>query len=113
MMIASSSNGRTADSDSVNLGSSPGEAAIKKTPRQRGFFGVVSPDENQDLVRNRKLASAREQKREAYEDERGPRKVRGNLQSRRSSHKKPPRQRGFFILAGLFKVSFEGHGGKA
>lgn len=38
MMIASSSNGRTADSDSVNLGSSPGEAAIKKTPRQRGFF---------------------------------------------------------------------------
>lgn len=26
-MIASSSNGRTADSDSVNLGSNPGEAA--------------------------------------------------------------------------------------
>ena len=27
LKIASSSNGRTADSDSVNLGSSPGEAA--------------------------------------------------------------------------------------
>ena len=37
MMIASSSNGRTADSDSVNLGSSPGEAAIK-TPASAGFF---------------------------------------------------------------------------
>lgn len=30
-MFASSSNGRTADSDSVNLGSNPGEAANKKT----------------------------------------------------------------------------------
>lgn len=37
MMIASSSNGRTADSDSVNLGSSPGEAAIKN-PRVSGVF---------------------------------------------------------------------------
>ncbi len=30
-MYASSSNGRTADSDSVNLGSSPGEAANVKS----------------------------------------------------------------------------------
>lgn len=29
--------------------------------------------ENQDLVRNRKLSSAKEEKRETYEDERGPR----------------------------------------
>ena len=36
--IASSSNGRTADSDSVNLGSNPGEAANKKTPRCGRFF---------------------------------------------------------------------------
>ena len=39
MIIASSSNGRTADSDSVNLGSSPGEAANKKSrPVEGGFF---------------------------------------------------------------------------
>ena len=38
MTIASSSNGRTADSDSVNLGSSPGEAAIKKSHLKGGFF---------------------------------------------------------------------------
>ncbi len=35
--IASSSNGRTADSDSVNLGSSPGEAATNEPPKG-GFF---------------------------------------------------------------------------
>ena len=35
-MIASSSNGRTADSDSVNLGSSPGEAANMNT--RKGVF---------------------------------------------------------------------------
>ena len=44
--IASSSNGRTADSDSVNLGSSPGEAA-KKTPRVGAFFDVSSMGSNQ------------------------------------------------------------------
>ncbi len=33
---------------------------------------MAPPDENQDLVRNRKLASAIGKKREAYEDERGP-----------------------------------------
>ena len=37
-MNASSSNGRTADSDSVNLGSSPGEAANKKSHPCGGFF---------------------------------------------------------------------------
>lgn len=37
-MIASSSNGRTADSDSVNLGSNPGEAANKKTALERAVF---------------------------------------------------------------------------
>ena len=37
-MIASSSNGRTADSDSVNLGSNPGEAANKKTALKRAVF---------------------------------------------------------------------------
>ncbi len=36
--IASSSNGRTADSDSVNLGSSPGEAANKKASLCGRFF---------------------------------------------------------------------------
>lgn len=36
--IASSSNGRTADSDSVNLGSSPGEAAIKKATLAVAIF---------------------------------------------------------------------------
>ena len=36
--IASSSNGRTADSDSVNLGSNPGEAANFKDVRQRVCF---------------------------------------------------------------------------
>lgn len=36
--IASSSNGRTADSDSVNLGSNPGEAANFRDVRQRGYF---------------------------------------------------------------------------
>ncbi len=37
--FASSSNGRTADSDSVNLGSSPGEAAIiPKSPDFSGLF---------------------------------------------------------------------------
>ena len=36
--IASSSNGRTADSDSVNLGSNPGEAANKKNAPLRAFF---------------------------------------------------------------------------
>ena len=36
--IASSSNGRTADSDSVNLGSNPGEAANKKAPLKGRFF---------------------------------------------------------------------------
>ena len=35
---ASSSNGRTADSDSVNLGSSPGEAAITEALIFQGFF---------------------------------------------------------------------------
>ncbi len=44
--IASSSNGRTADSDSVNLGSSPGEAA-KKPPRVGAFFDVSSMGSNQ------------------------------------------------------------------
>ena len=39
-MIASSSNGRTADSDSVNLGSSPGEAANKKNPPEMVDFVV-------------------------------------------------------------------------
>ena len=38
LKIASSSNGRTADSDSVNLGSSPGEAANKKTSLCGRFF---------------------------------------------------------------------------
>ena len=38
--IASSSNGRTADSDSVNLGSSPGEAATNEPPKG-GFFLVA------------------------------------------------------------------------
>ena len=38
MIIASSSNGRTADSDSVNLGSSPGEAANKKAAPLRAVF---------------------------------------------------------------------------
>ena len=37
-MSASSSNGRTADSDSVNLGSSPGEAANKKASLCGSFF---------------------------------------------------------------------------
>ena len=37
-MIASSSNGRTADSDSVNLGSSPGEAANKNTTFEEVFL---------------------------------------------------------------------------
>ena len=36
--IASSSNGRTADSDSVNLGSNPGEAANFKDVWQRVCF---------------------------------------------------------------------------
>ena len=36
--IASSSNGRTVDSDSVNLGSNPGEAANKKNAPLRAFF---------------------------------------------------------------------------
>ena len=40
--FASSSNGRTADSDSVNLGSSPGEAAIiPKSPDFSGRFYVI------------------------------------------------------------------------
>ncbi len=48
LQIASSSNGRTADSDSVNLGSNPGEAANKKSRQEGGFFyGVAPPDENQ------------------------------------------------------------------
>ena len=38
--IASSSNGRTADSDSVNLGSSPGEAANKMSTLWGAFFVV-------------------------------------------------------------------------
>ena len=38
MIFASSSNGRTADSDSVNLGSSPGEAANVKALIFQGFF---------------------------------------------------------------------------
>lgn len=37
-MIASSSNGRTADSDSVNLGSNPGEAANKTAALKRAVF---------------------------------------------------------------------------
>ena len=37
-IIASSSNGRTADSDSVNRGSNPCEAANKKTPDWVFFY---------------------------------------------------------------------------
>ena len=48
-MIASSSNGRTADSDSVNLGSSPGEAANKKNPPEKVDFFIGLKDENQDF----------------------------------------------------------------
>lgn len=54
LAIASSSNGRTADSDSVNLGSNPGEAAINKKPfRKERFFiyGVAPSDENLGLER--------------------------------------------------------------
>ena len=47
--IASSSNGRTADSDSVNRGSNPCEAAIKKQPRFGAFFVAISMGENHDL----------------------------------------------------------------
>ena len=38
---ASSSNGRTADSDSVNLGSNPGEATNKNHPLRVFFLMVV------------------------------------------------------------------------
>ena len=50
-MIASSSNGRTADSDSVNLGSSPGEAANKKNPPEMVDFLLrcIRHGENQDF----------------------------------------------------------------
>ena len=41
-MFASSSNGRTADSDSVNLGSNPGEAANKKSPTWGIFYWLKS-----------------------------------------------------------------------
>lgn len=41
--IALSSNGRTADSDSVNLGSNPGKAANKEPPDREVFLlGVLS-----------------------------------------------------------------------
>lgn len=39
--IASSSNGRTADSDSVNLGSSPGEAAIVHKSSEMTTFSFI------------------------------------------------------------------------
>ena len=50
-MIASSSNGRTADSDSVNLGSSPGEAASKKIHLKWWIFLLrcTRHGENQDF----------------------------------------------------------------
>ena len=38
---ASSSNGRTADSDSVNRGSNPCEAATRKPPQRRFFCGKL------------------------------------------------------------------------
>ena len=47
LIIASSSNGRTADSDSVNLGSNPGEAANKKSPTWGFFIGYLPKLKNQ------------------------------------------------------------------
>ena len=42
--IASSSNGRTADSDSVNLGSSPGEAATVCKSSEMTTFSFIGRD---------------------------------------------------------------------
>ena len=49
--IASSSNGRTADSDSVNLGSSPGEAAIEKATLAVAFLVADLPKVKNQAVR--------------------------------------------------------------
>ena len=55
-MIASSSNGRTADSDSVNLGSSPGEAANKNSTREVLFLLACLSEVKNQVVRNRVMS---------------------------------------------------------
>ncbi len=50
-MIASSSNGRTADSDSVNLGSSPGEAANINNRLVAVFLLADLPEVKKQAVR--------------------------------------------------------------